>query len=101
MSDAENLFGDEHVRRYRETNGDVGHIWREGSTILLLTTTGCKTGLERTKPLIYDIDGDNPVIVASKGGAPPSSPLVPQPRRGPERGGPDQGRAIPGKGAHR
>lgn len=64
------LFGDEHVRRYRETDGDEGHSWREGSTILLLTTTGCKTGLERTKPLIYDLDGDNPVIVASKGGAP-------------------------------
>ena len=64
------LFGDEHVRRYRETDGEEGHSWREGSTILLLTTTGCKTGLERTKPLIYDLDGDNPVIVASKGGAP-------------------------------
>jgi len=64
------LFGDEHVRRYRETDGEEGHSWREGSTILLLTTTGRKTGLERTKPLIYDLDGDNPVIVASKGGAP-------------------------------
>ena len=65
------LFGDEHVRRYRETNGQEGHSWREGSTILLLTTTGRKTGLERTRPLIYDLDGDDdPVIVASKGGAP-------------------------------
>jgi proline iminopeptidase len=63
-------FGDEHVRVYRETDGETGHEWREGSTILLLTTKGRKTGLDRTVPLIYDLDGANPVIVASKGGAP-------------------------------
>jgi proline iminopeptidase len=70
MSEAENLFGEEHVRRYRETGGDVGHIWKEGSTILLLTTTGRKTGEQHTTPLIYAEDGDRYVIVASKGGAP-------------------------------
>ncbi len=70
MSEGENLFGEEHVRRYRETNGEVGHIWREGSTILLLTTKGRKTGEPRTTPLIYAEDGDRYVIVASKGGAP-------------------------------
>ena len=70
MSEAENLFGDEHVRRYRETGGEVGHEWREGSTILLLTTKGRKTGEPRTTPLIYAQDGDRYVIVASKGGAP-------------------------------
>src|SRR3954471_12023547 len=70
MSEAENLFGDEHVRRYRETGGEVGHVWREGSTILLLTTTGRKSGEPRTTPLIYAQDGDRYVIVASKGGAP-------------------------------
>ena len=70
MSEGENLFGDEHVRVYRETDGKVGHIWREGSTILLLTTKGRKTGEPRTTPLIYAEDGDAYVIVASKGGAP-------------------------------
>jgi proline iminopeptidase len=70
MSEAENLFGEEHVRRYRATNGEVGHEWREGSTILLLTTKGRKTGEPRTTPLIYARDGDRYVIVASKGGAP-------------------------------
>jgi deazaflavin-dependent oxidoreductase (nitroreductase family) len=70
MSEAENLFGEEHVRRYRETGGKVGHIWREGSTILLLTTTGRTSGEKRTVPLIYAQDGDRYVIVASKGGAP-------------------------------
>jgi proline iminopeptidase len=63
-------FGDEHVRLYRETDGETGHEWREGSTILLLTTTGRRSGNETTTPLIYDLDGDKPVIVASKGGAP-------------------------------
>jgi deazaflavin-dependent oxidoreductase (nitroreductase family) len=70
MSEAENLFGDEHVRRYRETGGEVGHIWRRGSKILLLTTKGRKTGEPRTTPLIYESSGDDYVIVASKGGTP-------------------------------
>jgi proline iminopeptidase len=70
MSEAENLFGDEHVRRYQETDGEVGHIWRRGSKILLLTTKGRTTGEQRTTPLIYEEDGDRYVIVASKGGAP-------------------------------
>ena len=64
------LFGEEHVRRYRETDGEEGYIWREGSTILLLTTTGRTTGNESTTPLIFGLDGDNPVVVASQGGAP-------------------------------
>jgi proline iminopeptidase len=70
MSEAESLFGDAHVRRYRETGGAVGHDWREGATVLLLTTTGRKTGEKRTVPLIYARDEDRYVIIASKGGAP-------------------------------
>jgi hypothetical protein len=52
-TDATQLFGEEHVRRYRETDGELGHIWKEGSTILLLTTTGRRSGEETTTPLIY------------------------------------------------
>ncbi len=63
------LLGDEHVRRYRETNGEVGHIWN-GATALLLTTVGRKSGEPRTLPLIYGQDGDNYIVVASKGGSP-------------------------------
>jgi proline iminopeptidase len=70
MNEAESLFGEQHVRRYRETGGKVGHVWREGSTILLLTTTGRTSGEPRTTPLIYAEDGDRYVIIASKGGAP-------------------------------
>jgi deazaflavin-dependent oxidoreductase (nitroreductase family) len=70
MSEAVTLFGDEHVRRYRETDGAVGYIWKRDAKILLLTTKGRSSGQERTVPLIYeDVDGV-PVIVASKGGAP-------------------------------
>jgi deazaflavin-dependent oxidoreductase (nitroreductase family) len=68
--DATKLYGEDHVRRYRETGGEVGHIWKEGSTILLLTTKGRKTGKPFTTPLIYAEDGDRYVVVASKGGAP-------------------------------
>jgi deazaflavin-dependent oxidoreductase (nitroreductase family) len=67
MSD---LFGEEHVRRYIETDGEEGYIWREGSTILLLTTTGRKSGKELTMPLIFGEDGGSQVLVASRGGAP-------------------------------
>ena len=70
VSAAENLFGEAHVQRYRETGGEVGHIWRRGAKTLLLTTRGRKSGRSTTTPLIYEADGDNYVIVASKGGAP-------------------------------
>jgi deazaflavin-dependent oxidoreductase (nitroreductase family) len=63
------LFGDEHVRVYRETGGERGYHWR-GTTILLLTTTGRKSGETRTTPLIHRVDGDRWIVVASKGGAP-------------------------------
>jgi deazaflavin-dependent oxidoreductase (nitroreductase family) len=62
------LYGQEHVKRYRETDGEVGHEWN-GVHTLILTTTGRKSGEERSTPLIYGNDGENPVIVASKGGA--------------------------------
>ena len=70
MSTRQFLFGHEHVRRYRETDGEEGFEWKEGSHILLLTTTGRKTGNKTTAPLIFGLDGDTPVIVASQGGAP-------------------------------
>jgi len=70
MSEAETLFGEKHVQRYRETGGDVGHIWKRGAKILLLTTTGRKTGKQTTTPLIYEEAGGDYVVVASKGGAP-------------------------------
>ena len=63
------LFGDEHVRRYEETAGKVGHDWN-GTSCLILHTVGRKTGQTRKFPLIYGRDGRDYVLIASKGGAP-------------------------------
>lgn len=70
MSSTAWLFGDAHVAKYRETDGEVGHSWKEGTKILLLTTKGRTSGKPRTVPLIYAQDGDRYLIVASQGGAP-------------------------------
>jgi proline iminopeptidase len=63
------LFGDEHVARYEETDGEVGYLWN-GATCLVLRTKGRTTGELRKFPLIYGERGDDLVLIASKGGAP-------------------------------
>jgi len=65
----DDLFGQEHVRVYRETGGERGYHWR-GAPILLLTTVGRTSGQERTTPLIFRSDGERWILVASRGGAP-------------------------------
>ncbi len=62
------LFGQEHVRRYLQTDGAEGHDW-QGTTVLILTTTGRRSGEARSTPLIYGKRGEDHVVVASKGGA--------------------------------
>jgi deazaflavin-dependent oxidoreductase (nitroreductase family) len=69
MPGDDDLFGAEHVRVYRETNGERGYHWR-GTTILLLSTRGRTSGEQRTTPLIHRVDGERWIVVASKGGAP-------------------------------
>ena len=44
--------------------------WFAGQDVLLLETTGAKTGQQRVSALVFTRDGDHMVIVASKGGAP-------------------------------
>jgi deazaflavin-dependent oxidoreductase (nitroreductase family) len=63
------LFGDEHVRRYEETDGEVGYLWN-GAPCLVLTTKGRRTGKPRKFALIFGTSGDDVLLVASKGGAP-------------------------------
>ena len=63
------LLGDEHVQRYRETEGEEGYLWN-GATAMLLTTVGRRSGQERTAPLIFARNGDDYLVVASMGGAP-------------------------------
>lgn len=68
MSD-DDLFGQEHVKAYIDTDGERGHDWK-GTQCLLLTTTGRRSGQPRVMPLIYAEDDGRQVVVASKGGAP-------------------------------
>lgn len=63
------LTGSDHVRAYQETGGEVGYLWN-GVPTLLLTVTGRRTGKQSTSALIYAHDGDDYLVVASKGGAP-------------------------------
>lgn len=63
------LFGDEHVAEYEATGGKVGHDWN-GTSILILHARGRASGKVRKVPLIYGRDGEDYVIIASKGGAP-------------------------------
>lgn len=65
---AARLFGQEHVKRYLETDGEEGHDW-QGTQTLILTTTGHKSGQQRSTPLIYGRHGEDYLVVASKGGA--------------------------------
>jgi deazaflavin-dependent oxidoreductase (nitroreductase family) len=62
------LFGQEHVNRYVETDGEEGHDW-QGTNTLVLTTTGRRSGESRPIALIYGTAGDDYLVVASKGGA--------------------------------
>src|SRR5437764_7586549 len=57
-----------HSVLYRSSNGVIGGRIA-GSPVLLLTTTGRRSGKQRTVPLLYLMDGANVVLVASNGGA--------------------------------
>jgi hypothetical protein len=63
------LIGEEHVKRYRETGGEIGYLWN-GATACLLTTKGRRSGEERTIAIIFKQVGDRYAIIASKGGSP-------------------------------
>lgn len=74
MVNASDLHGAPHVERYLETAGEDGYRWRNDTTILLLTTTGRRSGEPRTHALIFRPWLDAYLVVASKGGddKPPS-----------------------------
>jgi len=57
------------IAEFRANGGKVGGQF-EGAPLLLLTTTGTKSGLARTSPMMYLPDGDRLVVFASKAGAP-------------------------------
>jgi deazaflavin-dependent oxidoreductase (nitroreductase family) len=57
------------IEEFRANGGEVGGPFA-GTPMLLLTTTGAKTGERRTHPMVFTRDGDRYVVIASKGGAP-------------------------------
>ncbi|CAN5522934.1 nitroreductase family deazaflavin-dependent oxidoreductase [soil metagenome] len=59
-----------HTKIYQVTNGRIGHRFPGSPPMLLLDHTGAKSGVERTSPLVYIADGEDLIIVASKGGYP-------------------------------
>ena len=59
-----------HTAVYRATRGLVGHHVPGAPPMLLLDHVGAKSGKVRTTPLAYLRDGENVVLVASKGGHP-------------------------------
>ena len=69
MTSAIDLHGAPHVARYLETNGEDGYHWRNGTTVLILFTTGRRSGEPRTNALIFRPWGDAYLVIASKGGA--------------------------------
>jgi deazaflavin-dependent oxidoreductase (nitroreductase family) len=66
---SQNDFNQRIIAEFRANGGIVGGPFA-GAPMLLLTTTGAKSGERRTTPLVYLPDGDRFVIIASKGGAP-------------------------------
>jgi deazaflavin-dependent oxidoreductase (nitroreductase family) len=57
------------IEAFRANGGKVGGVW-EGRPLLLLTTTGAKSGQRRTTPVMYLPDGDRLLVFATKAGAP-------------------------------
>lgn len=64
-----NDFNTKIIAEFRANGGKVGPPF-EGAPMVLLHTTGAKSGKERVNPLVYTRDGDRFVIIASKAGAP-------------------------------
>ncbi len=62
-------FNQKIMDEFRANDGKVGGRF-EGMNMLLLTTTGAKSGEKTTTPLVYFPDGKTMVIIASMGGAP-------------------------------
>ena len=59
------------IEEFRANGGKVGGQF-EGAPLLLLHSTGAKSGQARVNPIMYLADGDNYVVFASKAGAPTS-----------------------------
>jgi F420H(2)-dependent quinone reductase len=59
-----------HAAVYRATHGVIGHRFPGSPPMLLLEHVGAKSAKRRTSPLVYARDGEDVILVASKGGFP-------------------------------
>ncbi|MDQ1447253.1 MAG: hypothetical protein QOC79_224 [Actinomycetota bacterium] len=64
-------FNQALIDEFRNDGGKVTGMFA-GAPLVLITTTGAKSGRRRTTPIVHTTDGDRIVIIASKGGAPTS-----------------------------
>jgi len=64
-----NEFNRQLIEEFRSNGGKVSGMFA-GAPLLLLTTTGAKSGQSRIAPLVYTTDNTRVVVIASKGGAP-------------------------------
>jgi deazaflavin-dependent oxidoreductase (nitroreductase family) len=69
MAETVNDFNQQIIDEFRANGGKVGGAF-EGAPLLLLHTTGAKSGRVRVNPVAYRRDGDRLVVFASKAGAP-------------------------------
>jgi deazaflavin-dependent oxidoreductase (nitroreductase family) len=65
-----NDFNSDIIDQFRKNDGRIESGVFKGAHLLLLTTTGAKSGQPRVNPLAFTRDGSNYVIIASKNGAP-------------------------------
>ncbi|WP_413758350.1 nitroreductase/quinone reductase family protein [Streptomyces sp. MMBL 11-3] len=85
-----NDFNQQVIEEFRANSGEVGGPF-EGARLLLLTTTGARSGERHTTPVGYHPDGDGRVLVIASAGGAPKHPdwfhnLVAHPRVGVETG---------------
>ncbi len=69
-ADEVNALNEQVVTAFRENDGILTEGPFKDSQIVLLHHVGAKSGIERINPLAYTLDGDDVVIIASKGGTP-------------------------------
>lgn len=65
------VFNTAVIEEFRANGGFIGGPFA-GTPVLLLTTTGARSGLDRVNPMIYRVEGDDRDVFASKAGAPTS-----------------------------
>lgn len=88
-------FNQAIIAEFRANGGKVGGQFAN-RPMLLLNTTGAKSGRPRTNPLVYVTDGDRLVVFASKGGAPSNPDWYYNLLAHPNRDGRSRQRAVPG-----